>query len=172
MELDLEARLMGKTLILNRSLDHIYGDYIELNDLNKPLELRRNQVEDLGPTIEDGEIIDEPMENIVKTRNDNEEIEGINEYLSFCDFDRKIHINYAYNLQFSCMIVTDFVVVENMDAYRDQDMGEVIVGKPFCKVSYVEARWFNGTITIYNGNDSVDSKNLLNRVSSSKSRIF
>ncbi|GKC49076.1 putative reverse transcriptase domain-containing protein [Tanacetum coccineum] len=45
MELDLEARLTAKALILNRSLDLTYGDYIELNDLNKPLELRRNQVE-------------------------------------------------------------------------------------------------------------------------------
>ncbi|GKA69674.1 hypothetical protein Tco_0775738 [Tanacetum coccineum] len=42
MELDLEARLMGETFMLNRSLDPLYGDYIELNDLNVPLELRRN----------------------------------------------------------------------------------------------------------------------------------
>ncbi|GKE84370.1 hypothetical protein Tco_1558112 [Tanacetum coccineum] len=69
-ELDLESRLMGETLILNRSLDHIYGDYIELSDLNEPLELRRNQVEDLGPTIEDGEVINEPMIMGTKTRND------------------------------------------------------------------------------------------------------
>ncbi|GKB63350.1 hypothetical protein Tco_0919536 [Tanacetum coccineum] len=46
MEHDLESRLMGEALILNRSLDHVYGDYIELNDLNEPLELRRNQVEE------------------------------------------------------------------------------------------------------------------------------
>ncbi|GJT66104.1 hypothetical protein Tco_1017584 [Tanacetum coccineum] len=46
MELDLEARL-GETLVLNRSLDPLYGDYIELNDLNVPLELRRYQVDDL-----------------------------------------------------------------------------------------------------------------------------
>nr|GEV90330.1 hypothetical protein [Tanacetum cinerariifolium] len=50
----------------------VFKNYIELNDLNEPLELRRNQVEDLGPMIEDGEIIDEPMMDIVKTRNDNE----------------------------------------------------------------------------------------------------
>ncbi|GJS18690.1 uncharacterized mitochondrial protein-like protein [Tanacetum coccineum] len=209
MELDLEVRLMGEALILNRSLDPVYGDYIKLNDINKPLELRRNQVEDLGPTIEEGEVIDEPLEDIVKTRSDDREIEGINEYHSFYDFDRKIHIDCAYNLQFSCVIgfghvnanffpilsinvmsrkfynsimkdkveyrgknivrafinvpifvgnffvVTDFTVVENMDAYRDQDRGEVIVGRPFCRASYVEARWFDGMITIYNGNDSV-----------------
>ncbi|GJW06759.1 DNA-directed DNA polymerase [Tanacetum coccineum] len=55
MELDLEASLMGDTLVLNRSLDPLYGDYIELNDLNVPLELRRDQVDDLMPTIKDGE---------------------------------------------------------------------------------------------------------------------
>nr|GEW20959.1 hypothetical protein [Tanacetum cinerariifolium] len=56
MELDLEARLMGETLVLNRSLDALYGDYIELNDLNVPLEFRRGQVNDLMPTIEEGKM--------------------------------------------------------------------------------------------------------------------
>nr|GEU54115.1 hypothetical protein [Tanacetum cinerariifolium] len=55
MELDLKARLIGDTLVLNRSLDPLYEDYIELNDLNVPLELRRDQVYDLIPTIEEGE---------------------------------------------------------------------------------------------------------------------
>ncbi|GKF56139.1 hypothetical protein Tco_0166479, partial [Tanacetum coccineum] len=41
--LNLEARLMGETLVLNRSLDHFLEDYIELNNLNEPFELRRNQ---------------------------------------------------------------------------------------------------------------------------------
>ncbi|GJR80233.1 retrovirus-related pol polyprotein from transposon TNT 1-94 [Tanacetum coccineum] len=146
MELDLEARLMGETLVLNRSLDPLYGDYIELNDLNVPLELRRNQVDDLMPTIKEGEVIDEPMIDIIKTRNNK----SFDEYPSFCDFDRKIHIDYAYNLRFSCMIV-----VENMDSYRDQDMGDIILGEPFCKASCVEARRFDGLITIHNGNDNV-----------------
>ncbi|GJY24409.1 hypothetical protein Tco_0398067 [Tanacetum coccineum] len=51
-------------------------------------------------------------------------------------------------------VVTYFTVVENIDAYRDERMGEVIVGEPFCKASYVEARRFDGMITIFNGNDS------------------
>ncbi|GJS77712.1 retrovirus-related pol polyprotein from transposon TNT 1-94 [Tanacetum coccineum] len=59
----------GENLVLNRSLDLLYGDYIELNDLNIPLELRRDQVDDLIPTIEEGEVIDEPMIDIIKTRN-------------------------------------------------------------------------------------------------------
>ncbi|GKA05410.1 retrovirus-related pol polyprotein from transposon TNT 1-94 [Tanacetum coccineum] len=65
MELDLEARLMGETLVLNRSLDPLFGDYIELNDLNVPLELRRDQVDDLMPTIKEGEVVEE-----FRARND------------------------------------------------------------------------------------------------------
>ncbi|GKC24581.1 gag-pol polyprotein [Tanacetum coccineum] len=98
MELDLEARLMGETLVLNRSIDPLYGDYIELNDLNVPLELRRDQIDDLIPTIKE---------------------------------------------------------VEHMDGYQDQDMGDIILGEPFCKSLCVEARRFDRLITIYNGNDYV-----------------
>ncbi|GKC07619.1 hypothetical protein Tco_0999229 [Tanacetum coccineum] len=47
-------------------------------------------------------------------------------------------------------VVTDFAVVEDMDAYRDDGMGDVIVGKPFCRKIGVKARWFDGMITIYN----------------------
>ncbi|GJW54950.1 hypothetical protein Tco_0099035 [Tanacetum coccineum] len=137
------------SIILNRSLDPVYGDYIKLNDLNEPLKLRRNQVEDLGLTIEEGEVIDEPMEDIVKTRNDDNEISnGIDEYPSFCDFDRKIHIDCAYNLQFSCMI----------------GISDVIVGKVFCREIYVKARRFDGMITIYNGHDNVSARDKLNGI--------
>ncbi|GJT71161.1 gag-pol polyprotein [Tanacetum coccineum] len=53
MDFDLEARLMGETLFLNRSFNPLYRDYIELNYLNEPLELRRNRVGDLKPTVEE-----------------------------------------------------------------------------------------------------------------------
>ncbi|GKE96406.1 ribonuclease H-like domain, reverse transcriptase, RNA-dependent DNA polymerase, partial [Tanacetum coccineum] len=109
MEIDLEARLIGEALDLNRSLDPLYGDYIELIDLNEPLELRRNQVDELEPTIEEGEVVDEPIMDVVKTRCDDEIIDGLNEYPSYCDFDRKIHIDCAYNLQFSCMIGYEYI---------------------------------------------------------------
>ncbi|GJY57015.1 hypothetical protein Tco_0456130 [Tanacetum coccineum] len=52
---------------INRSFDPLYGDYIELNNLNEPLELRRNRVDDLGPTVEKGEVVNEPVMDIVKT---------------------------------------------------------------------------------------------------------
>ncbi|GJX28750.1 hypothetical protein Tco_0236829 [Tanacetum coccineum] len=42
-----------------------------------------------------------------------------------------------------------------MDCYRDQDMGDIILGEPFYKASCVEARRFDGLITIHNGSDNV-----------------
>nr|GEY33376.1 hypothetical protein [Tanacetum cinerariifolium] len=45
MKLDLEARLMRETLVLNRSLDLFFEDYIELNDLNDQLSLE--EIKDL-----------------------------------------------------------------------------------------------------------------------------
>ncbi|GJY21555.1 hypothetical protein Tco_0394121 [Tanacetum coccineum] len=203
MELDLEARLMGETLVINRSLDPMNGDYIELNDLNEPSELRRNQGDDLMPTIEECEVIKE-----FKTRDDELDTR-IDDYPSYCDYDKKIHIDCAHNLKFSCMIgfefthanffpllyvnvmskkfynsimknkmvykgnnvigalinmpifvgtfsiVTDFAVLENMDAYRDEGMGDVILGEPFLREVRIKTRRFEGMITIDDGDDEV-----------------
>ncbi|GJX10928.1 hypothetical protein Tco_0200787 [Tanacetum coccineum] len=144
MELGLEARVIGETLVINRSLDPLNRDYIELNDLNEPFKIRRNQGDDLMPTIEEGEVIEE-----FRTRDDELDT-GIDNCPSYCDHDKKIHIDYAYNLKFSCMIV-----LEDMDAYRDEGIGDVIFGKPFLREVRINARRFKGTITIYNGNDEV-----------------
>ncbi|GKB43688.1 hypothetical protein Tco_0888630 [Tanacetum coccineum] len=203
MELNLEARLMGETLVLNRSLDLFLEDYIELNDLNEPFELRRNQCDDLMSTIEEGEVIEE-----FRTRDDELDA-GIDDYTSYCDYDKKIHIDCAHNLKFSCMIgfefthanffpllyvnvmskkfynsimkdkmvykgnnvigalmnvlifvrnfsvVTDFVVLENMNDYRDEGMGDVIFGEPFLREIGINAKRFEGMITIYIGKDEV-----------------
>ncbi|GKA27014.1 hypothetical protein Tco_0713182 [Tanacetum coccineum] len=99
MELDLEARLMGETLVLNRSLDPLHGDYIELNDLNVPLELR------------------EFYNSIIK---DKVEYKGKNVVGAFMNVPIFVG-NFS--------VVTHFAVVENMDGYRDQDMGDVILGR-------------------------------------------
>ncbi|GKA57235.1 hypothetical protein Tco_0756423 [Tanacetum coccineum] len=77
-------------------------NYIELNDLNEPFELRRNQEDDLMPTIKEGEVIEE-----FRTRDDELNV-GIDDYPSYCDYDKKIHIGYAHNLKFSCMIGFEF----------------------------------------------------------------
>ncbi|GJV62568.1 putative reverse transcriptase domain-containing protein [Tanacetum coccineum] len=213
MELNLQARLMGETLVLNRSLDPFFEDYIELRDLNEPFELRRNQGDDLMPTIEEGEVIEE-----FRTKDDELDTE-INDYPSYCNYDKKIHIDYAHNLKFSYMIgyefthanffsllhvnvvskkfhnsimkdnmvykgnnvigalmnvpifvgtfsiVTDFAVLENMDAYHDEGMGDVIFGKPFLSEVEIKTRRFKGMITIYNGNDEVSDEDKKNRIS-------
>ncbi|GJW58205.1 hypothetical protein Tco_0104936 [Tanacetum coccineum] len=103
MERDLEARLMGKTLMINRSLDPLNEDYIELNNLNEPFELRRNQGDDLMPTIEEGEVIEE-----FRTRDDELNTEIV-DYPIYCNYDKNIHIDCAHNLKFSCMIGFEFL---------------------------------------------------------------
>ncbi|GKE87744.1 hypothetical protein Tco_1565219, partial [Tanacetum coccineum] len=123
-ELDLEARLMGEILVLNRSMDPLYGDYIELNDLNKPLERRRDQVDDLMPTIEEREY---KGNNVVGALMNVPIFVG------------------------ACSVVTDFAVLEDMDAYSDDGICDVNVGEPFLKEIRIKARRFDGMITIYNG---------------------
>ncbi|GKA24390.1 putative reverse transcriptase domain-containing protein [Tanacetum coccineum] len=121
------ARLMGETLVLNRSLDPLYGDYIELNDLNVPLELRRDQVDDFMPTIEEGEVIDEPMIDIFKTKNDESfDEEFYNSIMrDKVEYKGKNVVGAFMNVPIfvgNFSVVTHFAVVKNMDDYRDQDM--------------------------------------------------
>ncbi|GJV74652.1 homeodomain-like protein [Tanacetum coccineum] len=203
IKLDLEARLMRETLVLNRSLDPFLEDYIDLNDLNEPFKLRRNQGDDLMPTIKEGKVIEE-----FRTRDEDLDIE-IDDYPSYYDDDKKIHIDCSYNLKFSCMtgfefthvkfypllyvnvmsrkflnsimkekmvykgdnvvgalmnmpifvgtfyIMTNFVVLEDMDAYCDEGMGDISVGEPFLREVGIKAKRFKGIITLYNGDDEV-----------------
>ncbi|GKC87872.1 hypothetical protein Tco_1148521 [Tanacetum coccineum] len=115
---------------------------------NVLVELRRDQVDDLMPTIEECEVIEE-----FRARNDTRMASKIFRYPSDCDYDKKIRIDCAYNLKFSCMI--DFVVLENMDAYRDDGMGDVIFGEPFLREVGINAKRFEGMITFHNGNEEV-----------------
>nr|GEX70503.1 hypothetical protein [Tanacetum cinerariifolium] len=174
MYLDFEARLMRENLVLNRSLDPFFEDYIELNDLNEPIKLRRNQGDDLMPVIKEGQVIEE-----FRARDEDLDT-GIDDYPSYFNYDKKIHIDCAHNLKFSCMekidykgnnvirtlmnvpifvgsfsVVTDFAVLENMDAYRDEGMDDVIVGELFLREVRIKSRWFEGTITVYKDDKSV-----------------
>ncbi|GKB10915.1 hypothetical protein Tco_0844838 [Tanacetum coccineum] len=121
MELDLEVRLMGETLVLNRLLDPFLEDYIELTDLNEPYELRRNQGDDLIPTIKEGEVIEE-----------------------FRTMDEDLDAG-----------IDDYPILEDMDAYRDEGMGDVIVDEPFLREVRIKAKWFEGIITLYKSDDEV-----------------
>ncbi|GKE95970.1 hypothetical protein Tco_1580825, partial [Tanacetum coccineum] len=161
------------TLVLNRSLDPFLEDYIKLNDLNEPFELWRNQGDDLMPTIEEGEVIEE-----FRTRDEDLDT-GIDDYPSYCDDDKKIHIELKFHNSImkdkmvykednvvgalmnvpifvgTFFVVTNFAVLEDMDAYRDEGMGDVIVGEPFLREVGIKAKRFEGIITIYNGDGEV-----------------
>ncbi|GJV42051.1 homeodomain-like protein [Tanacetum coccineum] len=47
------------------------------------------------------------------------------------------------------------IILEDMDAYRDEGMGDVIVGELFLREVGIKARRFEGMITIYDGNNEV-----------------
>nr|GEX84762.1 homeodomain-like protein [Tanacetum cinerariifolium] len=49
----------------------------------------------------------------------------------------------------------DFAVLEDIDAYRDERMSVVIFSEPFLREVAINAKRFEGMITIYNGNESV-----------------
>ncbi|GJX59201.1 hypothetical protein Tco_0290591 [Tanacetum coccineum] len=59
------GRVNKNKAIASGTSDPSFGDYIELNDLNVPLELRIDQVDDLMSTIEEGEVVEE-----FRARND------------------------------------------------------------------------------------------------------
>ncbi|GJU58806.1 hypothetical protein Tco_1236572, partial [Tanacetum coccineum] len=115
-----------------------FEDYIELNNLNVPLELRRDQFDNLMPTIKECEVV-----KGFKARNDARMVSKFFGYPSDCDHDKKIRIDFAYNLKFSCMI-------EDMDTYRDEGMGDVIFDELFLREVGINVRRFEGMITIYN----------------------
>nr|GEV03894.1 hypothetical protein [Tanacetum cinerariifolium] len=52
-------------------------------------------------------------------------------------------------------ILTDFAVLEDMDAYHDEVMGDLIFGEPFLIEVKINAKRFEGMITIHSGNEDV-----------------
>ncbi|GJR65661.1 hypothetical protein Tco_0011726 [Tanacetum coccineum] len=48
-----------------------------------------------------------------------------------------------------------WLVLEYMDAYRDEGMGDVIFGEPFLREVGIKTRRFEGMMTIYNGDNEV-----------------
>ncbi|GJW76742.1 hypothetical protein Tco_0138424 [Tanacetum coccineum] len=42
---------------------------------------------------------------------------------------------------------------KDMDAYRNEGMGDIIVGKPFLREVGIKTKCFEGIITLYNGDD-------------------
>ncbi|GJW51108.1 hypothetical protein Tco_0092459, partial [Tanacetum coccineum] len=104
-------------------------------------QLRRNQGDDLIPTIEEGEVIEE-----FRTRDDELDTK-IDDYPSYCDSDKKIHID----------------LLEDMDAYRDKGMGDVIFGEPFLRKIGIKTKRLEGIITLYQKSDEGEGKQLVSQ---------
>ncbi|GKE92040.1 hypothetical protein Tco_1573135 [Tanacetum coccineum] len=52
-----------------------------------------------------------------------------------------------------------------MDDYRDERMGDVIFREPFLREIGINAKRFEGMITIYNGDDQVSEEDKINVIS-------
>ncbi|GJT56846.1 homeodomain-like protein [Tanacetum coccineum] len=52
-------------------------------------------------------------------------------------------------------VMTDFAILEDMDAYRDNEMGDIIFSEPFLREVGIKTKRFKGIITLYNGNNEV-----------------
>ncbi|GJT90312.1 hypothetical protein Tco_1079157 [Tanacetum coccineum] len=165
IELDLEARLMGETLVLNRSLDPFLEDYIELNDLNEPYELRRNQgdlmlmahyyirsVSMIGFEFTHVNFFPLLYVNVMSKKFHNSIMKDKMVYKGNNVVGALMNVPIFIG---TFSVVTDFAVLEDMDAYRNEGMGDVIVGGPFLREVGIKAKWFDGMITIYNGNNEV-----------------
>ncbi|GJX78498.1 hypothetical protein Tco_0326647 [Tanacetum coccineum] len=136
-KVDLETRQMDEPLMINRSQDPNFEDFLELNDLNEPLE-----------PSDDDEFSDELVEGVDDNFDLSEEINTRDEieankdrlyynkhedYPSFDNVKYKIHIDHPYNLKFSKKIGID----------------DDILGEPFCSKVDIIAGRFEGKIIIH-----------------------
>ncbi|GJW00688.1 hypothetical protein Tco_1555939 [Tanacetum coccineum] len=100
------------------SFDPYYGDYIELNDLDMPLEPRMNRDNEFEPTINECIIVNEPTKQIL-LQNDEDD-HGGNE-LAETLIDMPIFVG-----NFS--IISGFTIIDDMDRTSG-----VVLGMPLCK---------------------------------------
>ncbi|GKA37869.1 reverse transcriptase domain-containing protein [Tanacetum coccineum] len=70
----------------------------------------------------------------------------------------QITFRTAYKMPTGCTpfrLVYGKAFLEDMDAYRDEGMGDIIVGEPFLREVGIKTKRFEGIITLYNGDDEV-----------------
>nr|GEZ66068.1 hypothetical protein [Tanacetum cinerariifolium] len=91
------------------------------------------------------------FEGMITIYNDNESVtyQLVRSHPRF-----KHHTNEQCN-KILPLLKVNFEVLEDMDAYHDEGMGDVIFGEPFLREVGINAKRFEGMITIYNDNESV-----------------
>ncbi|GJY37530.1 hypothetical protein Tco_0422908, partial [Tanacetum coccineum] len=149
MELDLEARLMGEALDLDPKFKE--GEIID-EQMVDVVKIRDD--DEIAEKIDEYPRYEHVNANFFLVLSIN--VMSRNFYNSIMkekiEYTGKNEVEVFMNVPIfvgNFSIVIDFATVETMDAYRDKDMGDVIVGKPFCRVVNVEAKRFYGFITIH-----------------------
>ncbi|GJW79203.1 hypothetical protein Tco_0140885 [Tanacetum coccineum] len=61
-------------------------------------------------------------------------------------------------------VMTNFAVLEDMDACRDERIGDVIFGEPFLREVGIKTKQLEGIITLYNGDDEVSKEDKKNGI--------
>ena len=90
MDLDLEARLMGETLIQNNSTNPNHENLEEFIDLNVPTELRRDIVNDSDDEWYDCEVINKRRRIVENTNLDNDKFIELPPHLAdLCLYNNK-----------------------------------------------------------------------------------
>ncbi|GJW48900.1 putative reverse transcriptase domain-containing protein [Tanacetum coccineum] len=110
--LDSKTELIGE--VVNESFDPHYGNYIELNDLDEPLEPRMDQDNNFEPTLNENIIVNEPTSKIDKGDHEEKKLAGTL-------IDVPIFVG-----NFS--IISGFTIIDDMDVTSG-----VVLGMPFCK---------------------------------------
>ncbi|GKA44135.1 hypothetical protein Tco_0736859 [Tanacetum coccineum] len=168
MELDLEARLMGETLVIKEGevikefrtrddeIDAKFDDYPSYCDYNEKIHI------DCAHNLKFSCMI-----GFEFTHANFFPLLYVNvmskEFYNSIMKDKMVYkrnnvIGALMNVPIfvgTFFVVTDFAVLENMDAYRDERIGDVIIGEPFLRAVGIKLRRFEEMITIYNGNDEV-----------------
>ncbi|GJY81968.1 hypothetical protein Tco_0494719 [Tanacetum coccineum] len=88
-----------------------------------------SHVTKFSPLVDDDVGEQEAIENNIEVVNNN----NIEE--EYVEVDKVVNIKDSKNHP-----LEQVIVVEDMDPYLDDGMGDIVVGEPFCKVSCVETR--------------------------------
>ncbi|GJU87848.1 reverse transcriptase domain-containing protein [Tanacetum coccineum] len=156
MELDLEARLMGETLNRDEDLDTGINDYPSYYDNDK--KIHKDCADNLkfscmiGFEFTHANFFPLLYVNVMSKKFHNSIMKDKMVYEANNVVGALMSVSIFVG---TFSIMTDFAVLEDMDAYRDEGMGDVIFGEPFLREVIIKTKRFEGRITIYNGDDKV-----------------
>ncbi|GKB09673.1 hypothetical protein Tco_0837985 [Tanacetum coccineum] len=137
-------KFMLLRLDVSNAKDHYTKDFLQKEEGNALEEAYYTQFG--GPFQGGGYRATAPRVRVIEEfRIEVEDLDtGIDDYPSYCDDDKKIHIDCAHNLNFG--------------GYRclcDNEWADVIFERTILREVGIKTKRFEGMITIYNGNNEV-----------------